>query len=176
VPEASEVIGIQFKSREERDMQKITPFLWFDGKAEEAMNFYISIFKNSRVVSVTRYGEAGPGPKGTVMSATFQLEGQDFFALNGGPQYSFTPAISMFVTCQTQQEVDELWDKLSAGGERDRCGWLKDRYGLSWQIIPSALGTMLGDKNPQKAGRVMKAMLQMDKIDIEALKQAYDQG
>jgi predicted 3-demethylubiquinone-9 3-methyltransferase (glyoxalase superfamily) len=157
-------------------MQKITPFLWFDGKAEEAMNFYVSIFKNSRVVSVTRYGEAGPGPKGTVMSATFQLEGQDFFALNGGPQYSFTPAISMFVTCQTQQEVDELWDKLSEGGEKDRCGWLRDRYGLSWQIIPSALGTMLQDKDPQKANRVMRAMLQMDKIDIEALKQAYNQG
>jgi predicted 3-demethylubiquinone-9 3-methyltransferase (glyoxalase superfamily) len=157
-------------------MQKITPFLWFDGKAEEAMNFYISIFKNSRVVSVTRYGEAGPGAKGTVMSATFQLEGQDFFALNGGPQYTFTPAISMFVTCQTQQEVDELWDKLAEGGEKDRCGWLRDRYGLSWQIIPSALGTMLGDKDPKKASRVMKAMLQMDKIDIEGLKQAYDQG
>lgn len=157
-------------------MQKITPFLWFDGKAEEAMKFYVSIFKNSRVVSVTRYGEAGPGPKGTVMSATFQLEGQDFFALNGGPQFAFTPAISLFVTCETQQEVDELWDKLSEGGEKDRCGWLRDRYGLSWQIIPSALGTMLQDKNPQKANRVMKAMLQMDKIDIKALKQAYDQG
>jgi len=164
------------KSREERDMQKITPFLWFDGKAEEAMKFYVSIFKNSRVVSVTRYGEAGPGPKGTVMSATFQLEGQDFFALNGGPQFAFTPAISLFVTCETQQEVDELWDKLSEDGEKDRCGWLRDRYGLSWQIIPSALGTMLQDKNPQKANRVMKAMLQMDKIDIKALKQAYDQG
>ena len=157
-------------------MQKITPFLWFDGKAEEAMNFYISIFKNSRVVSVTRYGEAGPGPKGTVMSATFQLEGQDFFALNGGPQFTFTPAISMFVTCESQQEVDELWDELSTGGEKDRCGWLRDRYGLSWQIIPSALGRMLGDKDPQKANRVMKAMLQMDKIDIQGLKQAYDQG
>jgi predicted 3-demethylubiquinone-9 3-methyltransferase (glyoxalase superfamily) len=157
-------------------MQKITPFLWFDGKAEEAMKFYVSIFKNSRVVSVTRYGEAGPGPKGTVMSATFQLEGQDFFALNGGPQFAFTPAISLFVTCETQQEVDELWDKLSEGGEKDRCGWLRDRYGLSWQIIPSTLGTMLQDKNPQKANRVMKAMLQMDKIDIKALKQAYDQG
>jgi predicted 3-demethylubiquinone-9 3-methyltransferase (glyoxalase superfamily) len=157
-------------------MQKITPFLWFDGKAEEAMNFYVSIFKNSRVMTVTRYGDAGPGPKGTVMSATFQLEGQDFFALNGGPQFTFTPAISFFVSCQTQQEVDELWEKLSEGGAKDRCGWLRDRYGLSWQIIPSALRTMMQDKDPQKSNRVMKAMLQMDKIDIGGLKRAYDQG
>ena len=154
-------------------MQKITPFLWFDDKAEEAMNFYVSLFKNSRVVSVTRYGEAGPGPKGTVMAATFQLEGQDFYALNGGPQYKFTPAISLFVTCETQQEVDELWEKLSEGGRKDRCGWLQDRYGLSWQIIPSHLGRMLSDKDPGKAGRVMKAMLQMDKIDIRRLQEAY---
>jgi predicted 3-demethylubiquinone-9 3-methyltransferase (glyoxalase superfamily) len=176
MPSASGAVNVQLKRREEKDMQKITPFLWFDGKAEEAMNFYVSIFKNSRVVSVTRYGEAGPGPKGTVMSATFQLEGQDFFALNGGPQFTFTPAISLFVTCQTQEEVDELWEKLSEGGQKDRCGWLRDRYGLSWQIIPSALGTMLQDKDPQKANRVMKAMLQMGKIDIKTLKQAYDQG
>ena len=154
-------------------MQKISPFLWFDGKAEEAMNFYVSLFKNSRVVSVTRYGEAGPGPKGTVMAATFQLEGQDFYALNGGPQYTFTPAVSLFVNCETQQEVDELWDKLSEGGRKDRCGWLQDKYGLSWQIIPSHLGRMLGDKDPQRAGRVMKAMLQMDKIDIKRLQEAY---
>ena len=154
-------------------MQKITPFLWFDGKAEEAMKFYVSIFKNSKVGSVTRYGEAGPGPEGTVMSATFQLDGQDFFALNGGPQFKFTPAISLFVNCETQQEVDELWEKLSEGGEKQRCGWLKDRFGLSWQIVPSVLGKLLRDKDPEKSNRVMKAMMQMDKIDIERLKQAY---
>jgi predicted 3-demethylubiquinone-9 3-methyltransferase (glyoxalase superfamily) len=156
-------------------MQKITPFLWFDGKAEEAMNFYVSVFKNSKVVRVSRYGEGGPGPKGTVMSATFQLDGQDFFALNGGPQFTFTPAISFFVNCETQQEVDELWEKLSESGKKERCGWLKDKYGLSWQIIPSALGKMLQDKDAEKSKRVMKAMLQMDKIDIKALKQAYEQ-
>jgi predicted 3-demethylubiquinone-9 3-methyltransferase (glyoxalase superfamily) len=156
-------------------MQKITPFLWFDGKAEEAMNFYVSIFKNSKVGRVTRYGDTGPGPKGSVMSATFQIEGQEFFALNGGPQFQFTPAISFFVNCETQQEVDELWEKLSAGGEKNRCGWLRDKYGVSWQIIPTALGEMLGDKNRAKANRVMKAMLQMDKIDIKGLKRAYDQ-
>ncbi len=153
-------------------MQKITPFLWFDNQAEEAMNFYVSIFKNSKVVKVTRYGEAGPGPKGAVMSATFQLEGQTFYALNGGPLFSFTPAMSLFVNCETQREVDELWEKLSAGGKKERCGWLKDKYGLSWQIIPTALGEMLGDKDPQKAGRVMQAMMQMGKIEIEGLKRA----
>src|SRR5215813_7688286 len=140
-------------------MQKITPFLWFDDKAEEAMNFYISIFKNSKVLSVTRYGEAGPGPKGSVMSATFQLGGQEFYALNGGPHYSFTPAISLFVNCETQEEVDEYWAKLTEGGKEVRCGWLVDKYGLSWQIIPTALGQMLGDKDPAKASRVMNAML-----------------
>jgi predicted 3-demethylubiquinone-9 3-methyltransferase (glyoxalase superfamily) len=153
-------------------MQKITPFLWFDGKAEEAI--YVSIFENSKVVSVTRYGEAGPGPKGTVMSATFQLEGQEFYALNGGPQFTFSPAISFFVSCETQQEVDELWEKLSAGGETQRCGWLKDKYGLSWQVIPSILGKLLNDKDAKKANRVMKAMLQMDRLDIQRLKQAYE--
>ena len=157
-------------------MQKITPFLWFDGKAEEAMNFYVSVFKNSKVVRVSRYGEAGPGPKGTVMSATFELDGQQFYALNGGPQFTFTPAISLFVNCETQQEVDELWDKLSEGGKKERCGWLKDKYGLSWQIIPSALGKLLGDRDPAKANRVMMAMLQMDKIDIQRLQQAYEQA
>lgn len=157
-------------------MQRITPFLWFDDQAEEAMNFYVSIFKNSKVGRVTRYGEAGPGPKGSVMSATFQLEGQEFMALNGGPHFSFTPAISFFVNCETQEEVDELWKKLSAGGKTERCGWLKDKYGLSWQIIPSALGRLMGDKNAAKAQRVMKAMLQMDKIDIARLQQAYDQA
>jgi len=128
-------------------MQKITPFLWFDGEAEEAMNFYVSVFKNSKVVRVSRYGAAGPGPKGTVMSATFQLDGQDFFALNGGPHFTFSPAISFFVNCETQQEVDELWEKLSEGGEKSKCGWLKDKYGLSWQIIPSVLGRLLQDKD-----------------------------
>ena len=156
-------------------MQKITPFLWFNDQAEEAMNFYVSIFKDSKVGKVTRYGDAGPGAKGTVMSATFQLEGQEFFALNGGPQFSFTPAISFFVNCETQGEVDELWEKLSAGGQTQRCGWLKDKYGLSWQIIPSALGRMLQDQDAAKA-RVMQAMLQMDKIEIEGLQQAYNRG
>jgi len=157
-------------------MQKISPFLWFNDNAEEAMNFYISIFRNSKMVSITRFGKAGPGPKGTVMTATFQLEGQQYVALNGGPQFTFTPAISFCVNCETQQEVDELWEKLSAGGEKGRCGWLKDKYGLSWQIVPSALGEMLHDKDPEKSKRVMQAMLQMSKIDIQKLKQAYDQG
>jgi predicted 3-demethylubiquinone-9 3-methyltransferase (glyoxalase superfamily) len=157
-------------------MQKITPFLWFDDKAEEAMNFYVSIFKNSKIGRISRYGDAGPGPKGTVMSATFQLEGQEFFALNGGPQFKFTPAISFFVDCKTQDEVDELWEKLSAGGRKDKCGWLTDKYGLSWQIIPSVLGQMLQDKDPEKSKRVMQAMLQMTKIDINRLKQTYEQG
>ena len=138
------------------------------------MNFYVSIFRNSRVVSVTRYGDAGPGPKGTVMSAIFELEGQQFYALNGGPQFSFTPAISFFVTCETQQEVDEFWEKLSAGGRKNRCGWLNDKYGLSWQIIPSVLGKMLQDNDAEKSKRVMQAMLQMDKIEIEGLKRAYE--
>jgi predicted 3-demethylubiquinone-9 3-methyltransferase (glyoxalase superfamily) len=155
-------------------VHKITPFLWFDDKAEEAMNFYVSIFKNSKVGSVTRYGDAGPGPKGTVMSARFQLDGQDFFALNGGPLFKFTEAISFFVNCETQEEVDDLWEKLtSGGGTPQRCGWLKDKFGLSWQIIPKALGEMLGDKDPKKSQRVMQAMLQMNKIDIQRLKEAY---
>lgn len=154
-------------------MQKITPFLWFDGKAEEAMNFYVSIFKNSKIGKVTRYGDGGPGPAGSVMTCTFQLEGQEFFALNGGPMYSFTPAISFFVDCKTQGEVDDLWEKLSAGGEVQRCGWLKDKFGLSWQIIPSTLGELMHDKNPEKSKRVMQAMMQMVKIDIEGLKKAY---
>ena len=136
----------------------------------------MSIFKNSKVGRVTRYGEAGPGPKGTVMSATFELEGQEFYALNGGPQYKFTPAISFFVSCETQKEVDDLWAKLSAGGREDRCGWLQDKYGLSWQIVPSILGKMLADKDPAKAKRVMEAMLRMVKLDIKGLQEAYDQG
>jgi len=140
------------------------------------MNFYASIFKNSKIGSVTRYGEEGPGPKGAVMTATFQLDGQDFIALNGGPQFTFSPAISFLVSCETQQEVDELWEKLSEGGEKQRCGWLKDKFGLSWQIVPTTLGLMLRDKDAEKSRRVMKAMLQMDKIDIKGLREAYDQG
>jgi predicted 3-demethylubiquinone-9 3-methyltransferase (glyoxalase superfamily) len=154
-------------------MQKITPFLWFDDKAEEAMNFYVSIFKNSKVVSIARYGAEGPGPKGTVMTAAFQLHGQEFVALNGGPQFKFTEAVSFVVNCETQGEVDELWEKLSQGGEKSRCGWLKDKYGLSWQIVPTVLSKMLQDKDAEKARRVMKAMLQMDKIDIKTLERAY---
>lgn len=157
-------------------MQTITPFLWFDGKAEEAVNFYTSIFKNSKVGGVTYYGEEPPGPKGTVMTATFQLDGQEFMALNGGPQFFFTPAISFFVNCETQEEVDNFWEKLSEGGEKGRCGWLKDKFGLSWQIVPSALGQMLSDKDPQKSKSVMTALLQMNKLDIEGLKRAYEEG
>ena len=155
-------------------MQKINPFLWFDGKAEEAANFYVSVFKESKLVNVARYGDAGPGPKGTAMSATFDLAGQRFIALNGGPQFKFSEAISFLINCETQQEVDELWENLSAGGEKSRCGWLKDKYGLSWQVIPKVLGEMLQDKDPKKSQRVMQAMLQMTKIDIARLKQAHD--
>ncbi len=155
-------------------MPRITPFLWFNMNAEEAINFYVSIFENSKIVNVTRYGEGGPAPVGTVMSAEFQLDGQDFMALNGGPEFPFTEAISLFVSCENQHEVDELWDKLTDGGEPSRCGWLKDRYGLSWQIIPKALGVLLGDKNPEKSRRVMEAMLQMTKIDVDALQLAYE--
>jgi len=155
-------------------MQKITPFLWFDNQAEEAMNFYVSIFKNSKIISVSRYGEGGPGPAGQVMTATFQLEGQEFIALNGGPAHKLTEAISLFVNCETQEEIDQLWEKLTEGGEESRCGWLKDKYGLSWQIIPTALGELLGDPDPAKAQRVMQAMLQMNKIEIAGLRQAYE--
>ena len=157
-------------------MQKIIPFLWFDHQAEEAMKYYVSIFKNSKVVSVARYGDAGPGPKGTVMMATFQLEGQEFYALNGGPKYRFTPAISLFVSCGTQEEVDRLWEKLTEGGRADQCGWLQDKYGLSWQIIPMILGKLMSDPDPKKSQAVMKAMLQMAKLDIARLKQAYEQA
>jgi predicted 3-demethylubiquinone-9 3-methyltransferase (glyoxalase superfamily) len=156
-------------------MQKITPFLWFDGKAEEAMRFYVSIFNNSKVGAVTRYGDAGPGPKGTVMVVTFQLDGQEFIALNGGPQFTFSPAISFVVNCETQEEVDAFWEKLSEGGEKLQCGWLRDKYGLSWQIVPTVLGEMMQDKDAEKSQRVMKAMLQMTKLDINGLKQAYAQ-
>jgi predicted 3-demethylubiquinone-9 3-methyltransferase (glyoxalase superfamily) len=153
-------------------MQKITPFLWFDSQAEEAANYYVSIFKNSKVLSVARYGEVGPGEKGSVMSVEFQLEGQDFHALNGGPEYKFTPAISLFVSCETQPEVDAYWDKLSAGGSKQPCGWLQDKYGLSWQIVPKLLGKLLHDKDAAKAQRVMQAMLKMSKLDIQTLEQA----
>ncbi len=155
-------------------MQKITPFLWFDGQAEEATNFYVSIFNNSKVLSVTRYGETGPGPKGTVMITKFLIEGQEFKALNGGPKFKFSPAISLVVNCTTQPEVDHLWDKLSAdGGKTLNCGWLYDKYGVSWQIVPIQLGQLLADKDPEKSQRVMKAMMQMNRIDIESLQQAY---
>ena len=156
-------------------MQKITPFLWFDNQAEEAMNFYVSVFKNSKRGRISRYGEAGPGPKGTVMVATFQLEGQEFIALNGGPHFKFTEAISLVVNCETQDEVDAFWEKLSEGGSKGQCGWLKDKYGLSWQIVPTALGQLMSDPDPEKSKRVMQAMLQMTKIDIKKLKQAYEQ-
>ena len=155
-------------------MQKITPFLWFDSNAEEAVNFYISIFKDSKVLSVTRYGEAGPGPAGTVLTVAFQLQGQEFIALNGGPHFKFTEAISFSVNCETQEEVDAYWEKLSADGEQGQCGWLKDKFGLSWQVNPTVLGQMLQDKDPDKANRVMQAMLKMHKIDIATLKKAYD--
>jgi predicted 3-demethylubiquinone-9 3-methyltransferase (glyoxalase superfamily) len=154
--------------------QKITTFLWFNGNAEEAANHYISIFKNSRILSVTRYGEAGPGLKGTVMTVAFQLDGQEFVALNGGPQFKFTEAISLVVNCDTQKEVDEFWSKLSAGGEEGPCGWLKDKFGLSWQIVPSALVKMAQDPDPKKSKRVMEAMFQMKKLDIARLEQAYN--
>lgn len=157
-------------------MQKITPFLWFDGNAEEAMNLYTSIFPRSKVKDVSRYGEGGPGPKGSLMSATFELEGQEFMALNGGPHYKFSPAVSFFVKCETQREIDEYWEKLSAGGETLQCGWLKDRFGLTWQIIPTILGDLLQDKDPKKAQGAMKAMLQMIKLDIAALQKAHDEG
>jgi predicted 3-demethylubiquinone-9 3-methyltransferase (glyoxalase superfamily) len=155
-------------------MQKITPFLWFDGRAEEAMHFYVSIFKNSKAGSITLYGNAGPGPKGTVMVATFQLDGQEFIALNGGPQFTFSPAISFVVNCEAQEEVDAFWEKLSEGGEKLQCGWLRDKYGVSWQIVPTVLGEMMQDKDAERSQRVMKAMLQMNKIDIGRLKQAYE--
>jgi predicted 3-demethylubiquinone-9 3-methyltransferase (glyoxalase superfamily) len=156
-------------------MPKISPFLWFDTQAEEAANFYTSIFKNSKIVKITRYGEGAPGPKGSVMTVAFTLDGQEFTALNGGPLFKFTEAISFIVNCNRQEEVDSYWAKLLEGGEESRCGWLKDKYGLSWQIIPTILGKMLSDPNPQKAKRVMEAMLAMKKIDIAGLKKAYDQ-
>jgi predicted 3-demethylubiquinone-9 3-methyltransferase (glyoxalase superfamily) len=157
-------------------MQKITPFLWFDNNAEEAMSFYASIFKNSKIGKIVRYPEGAPGPAGTVMTGMLELSGQEFMVLNGGPQFKFTEAISFVVSCETQEEVDEFWEKLSAGGKKGQCGWLKDKFGLSWQIVPTALVTLLGDKDREKAKRVMMAMLQMTKIEIEDLKRAYDKN
>jgi predicted 3-demethylubiquinone-9 3-methyltransferase (glyoxalase superfamily) len=160
-------------------MQKITPCLWFDDQAEEAVKFYVSVFKNAKVGKIARYGEAGAEvsgrPKGSVMTVTFQLEGQAFMALNGGPQFKFTEAISLVVNCTTQEEVDEMWEKLSAGGEKGVCGWLKDKYGLSWQLVPTVVEEMFQDKDAKKTERVMKALLQMKKLDIKKLKQAYEQ-
>jgi predicted 3-demethylubiquinone-9 3-methyltransferase (glyoxalase superfamily) len=157
-------------------MQRITPFLWFDNQAEEAAKFYTSIFKNSKLGSVARYGETGPGPKGTVMTADFELDGQKFVALNGGPTFKFTEAISLVVNCETQEEVDYYWDKLSAGGQEVQCGWVKDKYGLSWQIVPTILGKLVQDKDAKKVNRVMEAMMKMVRLDIQGLKQAYDQA
>jgi predicted 3-demethylubiquinone-9 3-methyltransferase (glyoxalase superfamily) len=155
-------------------MPKITPFLWFDNQAEEAMNFYVSIFANSKVGAITHYGDAGPGPKGSVMTASFELDGQPFTALNGGPVFTFTAAISFVVNCQTQAEVDHFWDKLSAGGQEVQCGWLTDRFGVSWQVVPTVLPEMLQDKYPEKAKRVMAAMLTMKKLSIDGLTRAYE--
>ncbi|HLG98495.1 MAG TPA: VOC family protein [Bryobacteraceae bacterium] len=157
-------------------MEKITPFLWFDTQAEEAARFYTSIFKNSKISRISRYGDGGPGPKGSVMVVEFELNGQQFLALNGGPQFKFTEAVSFVVNCEAQQEIDELWEKLSDGGRADRCGWLKDKFGLSWQIIPNALGKLMSDPDPGKSKRVMQAMLQMQKLDIQRLQDAYQQA
>jgi predicted 3-demethylubiquinone-9 3-methyltransferase (glyoxalase superfamily) len=160
-------------------MQKITPFLWFDDNAEEAVNLYVSIFRNSKITGITRYGDAGAEvagrPKGTVMTIAFQLEGQEFVALNGGPVFTFSQAISFVVNCETQEEVDKLWEQLSEGGEIQECGWLRDKYGVSWQIVPTILGEMLQDENAEKSERVMTAMLQMKKMDVQGLREAYQQ-
>lgn len=158
-------------------MQKITPFLWFDHQAEEAVNFYVSLFKNSKIVSVSRYGEAGPGPAGSVMTVDFQLEGQPFIALNGGPVFKFTEAISFLVRCETQAEVDKLWTRLTAnGGEESQCGWLKDKFGLTWQIVPADLSNYIAGQDAKKAQKAVQAMLQMKKLDIDKIRLAYEQG
>jgi predicted 3-demethylubiquinone-9 3-methyltransferase (glyoxalase superfamily) len=157
-------------------LQKITPSLWFDGNAEEAVTFYTSLFKDAKIESVVRYGEAGPGPEGTVMTMAFQLAGQAFLAINGGPEFQFTPAISFMVNCESQQEVDELWEKLCEGGKEVQCGWLQDKYGLSWQIVPTLLGELMQDKDPEKVKRVTQAMLGMKKLDTRILLEAYEQG
>ena len=158
-------------------MQKITPFLWFDDQAEEAASFYVSIFRNSAILAVSRYGEGAPRPAGSAMSVSFVLDGLEFQALNGGPEFSFTEAISLFVKAETQDEIDDLWDKLTSdGGQESQCGWLKDKYGLSWQIVPPVLGELLGDPDPDRSSRVLQAMLGMSKIDIAGLRAAYDAG
>jgi predicted 3-demethylubiquinone-9 3-methyltransferase (glyoxalase superfamily) len=154
--------------------QRISPCLWFDGEAEDAANFYVSIFKDARITAVSRYGEAGPGPKGSVMAIGFELDGQAFTALNGGPMFKFTEAVSMIVHCETQTEVDHYWDKLSAGGQPGRCAWLKDKFGVSWQVVPSALIELMQDKDAARSARVMQAMLAMTKIDIATLRRAYE--
>ena len=156
-------------------MQKITTFLTYNDQAEEAVKLYVSIFKNSEILNISRYGEGAPLPAGTVISASFVLDGQEFIALNGGPSFSFAEGISLFVNCETQEEVDDLWEKLSAGGEKGRCGWLKDKFGVSWQIIPNTLGRLLQDEDARRAGNVMQAMLQMSKIDVADLRRAYEQ-
>jgi len=155
-------------------MQKITPFLWFDHQAEEAANFYVSVFGNAKILRTVRYGEEGPGPKGTIMTIEFRIEGQEFVALNGGPAFTFSQATSFVVNCTSQVEIDRLWEKLTEGGEPQPCGWLKDRYGVTWQIVPAVLADMLNDPDPKKAGRVMKAMLAMGRIEIKPLQKAYD--
>jgi predicted 3-demethylubiquinone-9 3-methyltransferase (glyoxalase superfamily) len=155
-------------------MQKITPCLWFDDQAEEAVRFYTSIFKNSKVGDVTHYGEGGPRPKSSVLTVRFQLDGQEFLALNGGPEFKFTEAVSFIVNCETQEEVDRMWEKLSEGGEKVHCGWLKDKFGLSWQIVPTVLAKMLSDPDPARADRVLQAVLKMIKLDIKELKKAYE--
>ena len=168
--------GLQFrKFSYSLNMQSITPFLWFDDRAEEAMNFYVSIFPNSKRGRITRYGKAGPGPKDTVMTVEFELQGQRFIALNGGPQFQFNEAVSFAVNCETQEEIDYFWEKLGDGGQTGPCGWLKDKFGLSWQISPVALEEMLSDPDSEKADRVMRAMLEMDKMDISKLQRAYEQ-
>jgi predicted 3-demethylubiquinone-9 3-methyltransferase (glyoxalase superfamily) len=174
--EAQGISGQLFKSpvAKDDDMQKISPFLWFDNQAEEAMHFYVSIFKQSKVGHIVRYGDAGPGPNGSVMTASFELDGQQFTALNGGPRFKFTEAISFVVDCQDQAEVDDLWDRLSEGGEKGPCGWLKDKFGLSWQIVPSVLIELISDPDRQKSRRVMEAMLQMSKIDVAKLQAAHE--
>jgi predicted 3-demethylubiquinone-9 3-methyltransferase (glyoxalase superfamily) len=157
-------------------MPAITPFLWFNDKAEEAANFYVSIFPNSKILTVSRYGDAGPGPRGSVMTVNFELDGRQFTALNGGPRYSFTPSVSFLVPCETQQDVDHYWEKLTAGGKPIQCGWLEDKYGLSWQIVPKELFRLVRDRDPAKSQRVMKAMLQMVKLDVARLQQAANEA
>ena len=156
--------------------QKITPFLWFDNQAEEAADFYTSVFKNSKIVTVTRYGDAGPGPKGSAMTVAFELDGQSFIALNGGPHFKFCEAVSFVVNCGTQEELDDFWKKLSDGGQQVECGWLKDKYGLSWQIVPTILGQLMKSGDPRRSQRVMQALMKMKKLDIATLKKAYDQN